>query len=186
MEVRAREVTKRREVVALSLREVIDDVEPSGEGGLLGIAVREGQLFAYYTAAGELLHPGGGAGRVQAGVRMVEFGGRPERDLDLIAPMAAQGLVRVAVSVTSLDRKLARAIDPEGTNRIILNAMKKHGIILADIGSNFYISGAPDPRWDNDDLRALRTIRPSDFEVIQMGTIFNSANPADTATCAPD
>jgi hypothetical protein len=71
------------------------------------------------------------------------------------------------------------------TNRVILTAMKKYGIILADIGSNFYITGAPDARWNNDDLRALRAIRPSDFEVVQMGTIFNSANPADTATCAP-
>ncbi len=71
------------------------------------------------------------------------------------------------------------------TNRIILTAMKTYGIILADIGSNFYISGAPDARWDNEDLRALRAIRPSDFEVVQMGTIFDSRNPADVATCAP-
>ncbi len=71
------------------------------------------------------------------------------------------------------------------TNRIILTAMKKHGIILADIGSNFYISGAPDARWDNDDLKNLRTIRPADFEVVQMGKIFDSASPADLATCAP-
>ena len=71
------------------------------------------------------------------------------------------------------------------TNRIILTAMQRYGIILADIGSNFYISGAPDPRWDNDDLKNLRTIRPSDFEVISMGPIFNSASSADLATCAP-
>ena len=71
------------------------------------------------------------------------------------------------------------------TNRVILTAMQRYGIILADIGSNFYISGSPDPRWDNDDLKNLHTIRPSDFEVVQMGTIFNSASPADLATCAP-
>lgn len=59
------------------------------------------------------------------------------------------------------------------SNRVILSAMKKYGIILADIGSNFYISGAPDSRWNNDDLRNLRAIRPSDFEVVQMGTISN-------------
>jgi hypothetical protein len=70
------------------------------------------------------------------------------------------------------------------SNRVILTAMKNYGIILADIGSNFYISGAPDPRWNNDDLRALRAIRPSDFEVVQMGQIFDSGNPADVATCA--
>ncbi|UUZ46706.1 hypothetical protein LP420_22775 [Massilia sp. B-10] len=70
-------------------------------------------------------------------------------------------------------------------NRVILTAMKTYGIILADIGSNFYISGAPDARWDNEDLQALRAIRPSDFEVVQMGKIFDSGNPADVATCAP-
>jgi hypothetical protein len=63
--------------------------------------------------------------------------------------------------------------------------MQRYGIILADIGSNFYISGSPDPRWDNDDLKNLRAIRPSDFEVVQMGTIFNCASAADMATCAP-
>jgi hypothetical protein len=67
------------------------------------------------------------------------------------------------------------------TNQVILTAMKRYGIILADIGSNFYITGAPDPRWDNDDLKTLRTIRPSDFEVVQMGTILD----AGSAVCAP-
>jgi hypothetical protein len=71
------------------------------------------------------------------------------------------------------------------TNRVILTAMQRYGIILADIGSNFFISGAPDPRWDNDDLKNLRNIRPSDFEVVNMGTIFDSASSADRATCAP-
>lgn len=62
------------------------------------------------------------------------------------------------------------------TNRVILTAMQKYGIILADIGSNFYISGAPDSRWDNDDLKNMRNIRPSDFEVVQMGAITTSAS----------
>jgi hypothetical protein len=71
------------------------------------------------------------------------------------------------------------------TNRVILTAMQRYGIILADIGSNFFISGAPDPRWDNDDLKNFRSIRPSDFEVVQLGTIFDSASSIDRATCAP-
>jgi hypothetical protein len=56
-------------------------------------------------------------------------------------------------------------------NQVILKAMKKYGIILADIGSSFYISGAPDSRWDNDDLQDLRNVLPSDFQVIKMGEI---------------
>lgn len=70
-------------------------------------------------------------------------------------------------------------------NKVILTAMKHYGIILADIGSNFFITGAPDARWDNDDLRKLRAIRPSDFEVVQMDAIFNSASASDRAQCAP-
>lgn len=57
------------------------------------------------------------------------------------------------------------------TNQIILTAMKKYGIVLADIGSTFYFSGAPDSRWNNSDLQELATIKPSHFEVIQMTSI---------------
>ena len=57
------------------------------------------------------------------------------------------------------------------TNQVILRAMKKYGIILADIGSDFYFSGTEDSRWDNDDLQDLRNISATDFEVIQMGQI---------------
>jgi hypothetical protein len=53
------------------------------------------------------------------------------------------------------------------TNQVILRAMKKYGLILADIGSNLYISGAPDDRWNNDDLRKLGAVKGSDFEVVQ-------------------
>lgn len=53
------------------------------------------------------------------------------------------------------------------TNQVILKAMKKYGLILADIGSNLYISGAPDQRWKNDDLRKLGQLHGSDFEVVK-------------------
>ncbi|HTS45965.1 MAG TPA: hypothetical protein VMH01_16305 [Puia sp.] len=51
--------------------------------------------------------------------------------------------------------------------QIILTALKKYGLILADIGSNLYISGAPDDRWDNDELHALGTVTASNFEVVK-------------------
>ena len=51
-------------------------------------------------------------------------------------------------------------------NQVILQAMKKYGLILADIGSNLYISGAPNAAWDNDDLHLLGSIKGSDLEVI--------------------
>jgi hypothetical protein len=53
------------------------------------------------------------------------------------------------------------------TNQVILRAMKKYGLILADIGSNLYITGAPDERWNNDDLRRLGQVKGSDFEVVK-------------------
>ena len=53
------------------------------------------------------------------------------------------------------------------TNQVILKAMKKYGLMLADIGSNMYISGAPDERWNNDDLRAMLQVKASDFEVVK-------------------
>jgi hypothetical protein len=53
------------------------------------------------------------------------------------------------------------------TNQIILKAMKKYGLILADISGNLYISGAPDARWKNDDLRKLGQSHGSDFEVVK-------------------
>jgi hypothetical protein len=55
--------------------------------------------------------------------------------------------------------------------QVILHAMKKYGMILADNGSNWYFSGAPDPRWSDDELSTLKSLKGSDFEVVQMGTI---------------
>ncbi len=62
------------------------------------------------------------------------------------------------------------------SNQVILKALKQYGMILADNGSSMYISGAPDDRWDNTDLSKLGTLKASDFEVVQMGTIYTSAN----------
>jgi hypothetical protein len=55
--------------------------------------------------------------------------------------------------------------------QVILRALKKYGMILADNGSNWFISGAPDPRWNDDDLNTLKGIKGSDFEVISMTNI---------------
>ena len=61
-------------------------------------------------------------------------------------------------------------------NQVILTAMKKYGLIMADNGSAMYISGAPDDRWDNDDLHELGQVTASDFEVVQMNPIYTSGN----------
>jgi hypothetical protein len=51
--------------------------------------------------------------------------------------------------------------------QVILTAMKKYGLILADIGSNMYFSGAPDDRWNNDELQKFSGVKASDFEVVK-------------------
>jgi hypothetical protein len=50
--------------------------------------------------------------------------------------------------------------------RVVLEALKRYGMIVADNGSNWYITGAPDRRWDNDDLHSLGRVQGKDFEVV--------------------
>jgi hypothetical protein len=61
-------------------------------------------------------------------------------------------------------------------DQVILGALKRYGMILADNGSAIFISGAPDNRWNNTNLNLLKQITASNFEVVQTGTIYTSAN----------
>jgi len=61
-------------------------------------------------------------------------------------------------------------------NQVILTALKKYGMIMADNGSSMYLSGAPDSRWDNTDLHNLGQVTASAFEVVQMNPIYTAAN----------
>ena len=61
-------------------------------------------------------------------------------------------------------------------DQVILTALKKYGMILADNGSAIFISGAPDNRWNNNNLNLLKSITGSDFEVVQMGTVYTDTN----------
>ncbi len=55
--------------------------------------------------------------------------------------------------------------------RVVLQAMKTYGMIVADNGSNWYVSGAPDRRWHDDDLNTLKRVPGNAFEVVAMGEI---------------
>lgn len=81
------------------------------------------------------------------------------------APMGMRMRLKASFDVSSYS----------AANQVILNAMKKYGIIMADNGSSMYISGAPDSRWDNNDLHNLGNVKTSDFEVVQMSPIYTSA-----------
>ena len=71
--------------------------------------------------------------------------------------------------------RLKASFDVSGystANQVILKALKKYGMIMADKGSNLYLSGAPDDRWDNTDLHALGQVSASNFEVLQMTPLY--------------
>jgi len=58
-----------------------------------------------------------------------------------------------------------------GQALVILRALRRYGLIVADNGSPWYITGAPDPRWRDEDLDQLRRVPGSAFEVVQTGSI---------------
>ena len=76
-------------------------------------------------------------------------------------PMGARMRLKASFDITSYS----------ANNKVILTAMKKYGMILADIGTDLFISGAPDERWDNNQLNQLKNLKTTDFEVVQIGTI---------------
>jgi hypothetical protein len=61
-------------------------------------------------------------------------------------------------------------------NQVILTALKKYGMILADNGSAIYISGAPDSRWNNSDLHLLDTVTAADFDVVATGPTYTNSD----------
>ncbi len=62
-----------------------------------------------------------------------------------------------------------------GQSLVILRALKKYGMIVADNGSAWFISGAPDARWDDDDLNQLKTVPGSAFEAVYTEPIITAA-----------
>ncbi len=55
--------------------------------------------------------------------------------------------------------------------RIVAEALKRYGLMLADNGSPWYITGAPDPHWNNDALHQLDQLMGSDFEVVDTSSL---------------
>jgi hypothetical protein len=55
--------------------------------------------------------------------------------------------------------------------KVILQGLKTYGMLLADNGGDWFLSGAPDPRWDDEDLSTLKRVKVRDFEVVRMGEV---------------
>ena len=61
-----------------------------------------------------------------------------------------------------------------GESLIILRALKRYGLIVADNGSSWYITGAPDPRWRDEDLEQIKQVPGSAFEAVRTGSILRT------------
>jgi hypothetical protein len=61
-----------------------------------------------------------------------------------------------------------------GQSLIVLRALKRYGLIVADNGSSWYITGAPDARWNDEDLDQIKRVPGSAFEAVRTGPIRNN------------
>lgn len=83
----------------------------------------------------------------------------------------ASDITNPAYPPMGLRLRLKASFDISGFSpeiQVILQAMKTYGIILADNGSAWYLSGVPDERWDNDTLRELKQLTGGDFEAVDV------------------
>lgn len=92
-----------------------------------------------------------------------------------LPPMGLRLRLKANVNISSFSR----------TNQIILTALKRYGMIVADNGSSWYISGAPDNRWNNDDLHLLGTIPGSDFEAVDESSLQVNVNSGQSSGSVP-
>jgi hypothetical protein len=66
------------------------------------------------------------------------------------------------------------------TNQVILKALKKYGMMVADNGTAWYITGAPDSRWNDGDLHNLQSITGADFEEVDVSGLAAAPDSAET------
>jgi hypothetical protein len=85
-----------------------------------------------------------------------------------LPPMGLRLRLKASVNVSVLPKQA----------RIVAVAMQKYGVIVADNGSPWYISGTPDERWDNDALHALGRLHGSDFEAVDASGLMSDPNSA--------
>jgi hypothetical protein len=141
-----------------------NDVRPAGwtSADAAGLPIFPGLARYEEAAAGEIRH----ALRFTA-VRTQQAYVYPARhyassitDPD-VPPMGARARLKASVDISWMT--------PQA--RVVARALQRYGMILADNGSNWYVTGAPDSRWDDDDLDSLKRLRGSDFEFVQGGAV---------------
>jgi hypothetical protein len=78
-----------------------------------------------------------------------------------LPPMGLRVRLKAGVDISGFPRQA----------RIVLQALKTYGMILADNGSSWHITGAPDRHWSNDDLHSIGRITGADFEVVDTNSL---------------
>jgi hypothetical protein len=78
-----------------------------------------------------------------------------------LPPMGLRVRLKASVNVASFPRQ----------SRVVLRALQRYGMILADNGSPWYVSGAPNSHWSNDDLHSLGRLTGADFEVVDTSSL---------------
>jgi hypothetical protein len=110
---------------------------------------------------------------------------------------ATDGYIWPARHLTSGDAEVLTPVPPMGARfrlkaafdvsgfppdmQVLLQALKTYGMLLADNGSDWYISGAPDERWDNDILHLLGVVTGSDFEAVDTSGLIVDIDSAESA-----
>ena len=78
-----------------------------------------------------------------------------------LPPMGLRVRLKASVDISTFPKQA----------RVVLKALQVYGMILADNGSPWYVSGAPNAHWNNDDLHALSRLTGSDFEVVDTSSL---------------
>jgi hypothetical protein len=88
---------------------------------------------------------------------------------DGIPPMGARFRLKADYDISDFPEEM----------QVILQAMKTYGIVLADNGSNWYVSGTPDEHWDNDMLHLLDVLTGGDFEAVDTSVLMVDVNTGE-------
>jgi hypothetical protein len=98
------------------------------------------------------------------------------------------GVANGSLPPMGLRLRLTAAFDVSGyphDDQVILQAMKEYGLIVADNGSSWFISGVPDDRWDNDVLHALGQVPGSAFEALDASSLMVDPNSGAVHSTTP-
>ena len=61
-----------------------------------------------------------------------------------------------------------------GESLVILEALKRYGLIVADNGAPWFITGAPNSRWNDANLEQIKRVPGAEFEAVETGTILHT------------